>query len=406
MDAIRANKAKANTKTATNAKTAKRGKRCKRLNITKVRAISKAISKPCQDSVSIIWNSTKTSQHLAIFSQRKRFCELLDSELYGQLKILVDGLIADYATLYKPKTQYGDFQITWLDHVRCLAENGALLATSPAWQQDDTSSTPATTTETWANIYKQVRGCIGEIQVDTNFMVAHSIARSVFNHQQGRILEKKQNTTDMVLSNTSQQSPDDGLLRMCGAEISRMIRTRNKHVKRLKKHGGPGKLTAKSTSELLFLKKLCITPEEKTGTLQTQIPAGISSLDQTGYMWVPRLQLLPFLRKVDEVVRLHINEGNFQKHGENLFKIIQSQLNTQRDKLYSLFLSGLDEHFTDTETSKSIYTDLWGKMMNLRKEEWRASRERLLTHKEGKTSTTSLMLRDELKPHIARKKTR
>ena len=67
-------------------------------------------------------------------------------------------------------------------------------------------------------------------------------------------------------------------------------------------------------------------------------------------------------------------------HGENLFKIIQSQLNTQRDKLYSLFLSGLDEHFTDTETSKSIYTDLWGKM-NLRKEEWRESRERLLTQR-------------------------
>ena len=137
-----------------------------------------------------------------------------------------------------------------------------------------------------------------------------------------------------------------------------------------------------------------------------QIPIGISNLDQTGYMWVPRLQLLPFLRKVDEVVRLHINEGNFQKHGENIFTVIQSQLNTQRDKLYSLFLSGLDEQCTDTEISKSIYADLWGKMLNLRKEEWRASRERLLTHNEGKTSTISLMLRDELKPHVARKKTR
>ena len=110
-------------------------------------------------------------------------------------------------------------------------------------------------------------------------------------------------------------------------------------------------------------------------------------------MWVPRLQLLPFLRRVDEVVRLHINEQKFQKHGENLFKVIQPQLDAHRDKLYSLFLSGLEEQCTGTETSKSLYTDLWGKMMNLRKEQWRASRERLLTHKEGKTST-SLMLRD------------
>ena len=90
--------------------------------------------------------------------------------------------------------------------------------------------------------------------MNTNFMVAHSIARSVFNHQQGRILEKKQNTAHMVLSNTSQQSPDDGLLHVCGAEISRMIRIRNKHMECLKKHGGPEKITAKSTSELSFLK--------------------------------------------------------------------------------------------------------------------------------------------------------
>ena len=97
MDATRATNAKASTNTTTKAKTTKRGKLCKCLNITEVRAISKAISKPCQDSVSTIWNSIKTSQHLAIFPQRKRFCELLDSELHDQLKQFVEGLIADYA---------------------------------------------------------------------------------------------------------------------------------------------------------------------------------------------------------------------------------------------------------------------------------------------------------------------
>ena len=70
--------------------------------------------------------------------------------------------MADYAKLYKSKSQYGDFQINWLDHVRCVAENGALLATSPAWRQDDTSSVSATTTDIWANIYKQVQEYWGD----------------------------------------------------------------------------------------------------------------------------------------------------------------------------------------------------------------------------------------------------
>ena len=114
---------------------------------------------------------------------------MLDSKIYGQLKHFIEGSIADYAKLYKPKTRYWDFQIDWLDHVRCVAENGASLATTPAWQEDTLSISATTTEEIWANIYQQVQESIGEnIQVDTNLMVAHSIARSVFNNQQGRII--------------------------------------------------------------------------------------------------------------------------------------------------------------------------------------------------------------------------
>ena len=281
--------------------------------------------------------------------------------------------------------------------MRFVVETGASLANACTQQIDDSTAT------VWADLYKNVQAVLGEIQTDTNLMVAHSIAKSVFNHQQTRILEKKQNRIEVVSPRTTQQTPDDGLLRMCGAEICRMIKQRNNRVKRLKKCHDPVKLTGKINRELLFLKHLCISSDVKNGALQKQIPAGIKNLDQTGYMWVPRLQLLPFLRKVDNIVQSNINECSFQKNGENLFKTIQHQLNTQRDNLYSLFLSGVDEQCTDTVIAKSIYNDLWGKMMNLRKEEWRASRERLLIHKEGKTSSTTLMLRDELKPHVVKK---
>lgn len=64
-----------------------------------------------------------------------------------------------------------------------------------------------------------------------------------------------------------------------------------------------------------------MSSEEKSGPSRDQIPQGIRNLDQTGYLWVPRVQLLPFLRKVDEVFRKHINESSFQIHGEGLFKL-------------------------------------------------------------------------------------
>ena len=73
-----------------------------------------------------------------------------------------------------------------------------------------------------------------------------------------------------------------------------------------------------------------------------------------------------------------------------------------RDQLYDLFLSSMPVK-KDSELLRSIYNELWSKMVNLRKEDWRASRQRIAVQGSGKTSSTTLMLRDELKPIAAKK---
>ena len=75
----------------------------------------------------------------------------------------------------------------------------------------------------------------------------------------------------------------------------------------------------------------------------------------------------------------------------------------ERDLLYGLFLSSFSVSETD-ELVRPLYNDLWSKMINLRKEDWRLSRQRIITLKSGKTGETTLMLRDELKPIAASKR--
>lgn len=106
---------------------------------------------------------------------------------------------------------------------------------------------------------------------------------------------------------------------------------------------------------------------------------------------------------MDEVVHTNLNESNFLLWGENLFRAIQPQLDEFKDQLFPLFLSSIHDINVPSDSYahiRPICNELWGKMINLRKEEWKSSRERVHIHSEGKTSTT-LLLRDEFKRTIA-----
>ena len=233
----------------------------------------------------------------------------------------------DYAHLYKQEkgsTKYADFQVHWLEHVHQVAVRGAALATSDAQDVDSDTVvlTSSSAAEQWSHIYIHAQSELGEIDPDTNMMVLHSVARSVFNQQHERIREHVSNTIaeDRPSSSQppSQPSPDDALLRMCGAEIARMIKLRRKEKSTQLKSGR--QQIDDLDEELSILKCLCI-PSDQKQSMAEEIPLGIRNLDMTGYLWIPHPDLLPFLRKVDEVFRSQVNESTFRKYGETLFKV-------------------------------------------------------------------------------------
>ncbi len=55
--------------------------------------------------------------------------------------------------LCKPKTQYGEFQIKWLDIIRCIAESNAA--------QDGTFPLSVIV---WTDIYNDVQNILGDIE--------------------------------------------------------------------------------------------------------------------------------------------------------------------------------------------------------------------------------------------------
>ena len=244
--------------------------------------------------------------------------------MFDNFSQLVSCLVEDYSELYKitkGRTKYADFQVSWLDHVHQVAEKGATLATSDA--QDDseylTILPTSSAADEWStiHIHAQLATELEEIKSDTNLIVLHSIAKHVFNHQQERVIAHKVESTPSSTSQLSSSSPDDALLRMCGAEVARSLKSLKKE-RNAKLKANQHESVDTLNKEIALLKSMCVPNAEKSK--HDDIPLGIKNLD-SGYMWVPRPCLLPFLRKFDLMFRQQINEGNYKMHGASLFMV-------------------------------------------------------------------------------------
>ena len=179
----------------------------------------------------------------------------------------------------KGKTKYADFQLEWLQHIRAVAENGSTFATcdaQPAYQYESDTMSSSDTHVIWAIVYCQAMDVLGEISDDTNLIMLHTIAKSLYNYQQQQVIDKQCPET---ATSASLPSCDDALYRTCGAEICRMLKSRQQHD-----------IRSVTCEEISFLKKLTIRAEDKK---EAMLPPGIKNLDQTGYLWVPIPDLLP-----------------------------------------------------------------------------------------------------------------
>ena len=382
-------------------------KKVKKLKVKEVATVAKAISAPKQDLAAEIVCELKKGHHVDFFSDRRELVQML-GEKCTLLSELVVSLEADYASLYKTLQgrHYADFQMRWLEHIRHVAEYGYALATMDAQVVDqDASCLPSSESfAKWASICLEYTSHSTEdLGMDSNYIMLHQIGKEVYNSKQMQVLESKQVLASADLSGhnprTPVQSSDDSLFRMCGAEIARMIRVKTEQLQK-GRSGVPHRRTATMEKEIRFLKSLCVRNEDK-GSLQDSIPKGVQNLD-LGYLWVPLPSLRPFLVSVDEAFRRHVNNAEFRKHGSHIFEVVAAKFVEERKKILPQFCSCLGYHSLPSSEAHAVYEELFTKMINLRKEDWKNSNERVLSMK-GKRSNVTLMLRDELKPFAMKK---
>ena len=85
-------------------------------------------------------------------------------------------------------------------------------------------------------------------------------------------------------------------------------------------------------------------------------------------------------------------------------QIADIKLKEETTPLFDVFqkcLGNAVELECEEQEVELLHSELVGKMFNLRKEDWKRSVERISLNKKGKTSSVTLMLRDELKPIAA-----
>lgn len=115
----------------------KRPKEAKKLKVTKLRSIATALQNEGAGSrlSENVLEMVGQSKQLAVFPERQHLFNLLIASSRQAYERLVSSLVVDYAeilTAIKGKTQYMDFQLAWLDHVRRVGEQGYVLSTSDA----------------------------------------------------------------------------------------------------------------------------------------------------------------------------------------------------------------------------------------------------------------------------------
>ena len=210
------------------------------------------------------------------------------------------------------------------------------------------------------------------VDSESNYVMFHWIAKVIFNSKQTQVYECKQGTA--ASSSTTEGTPiheathtsDDGLFRMCRAEIARIIKVKCDQIR----HD-----IATLEKEVAFLKSLCIRNEENC-QMRRSIPTGVQNLDK-GYLWVPLPALKPFLVGVDQAFRKHVNNKEFKKHGSHLFEVAEPKFVDEKKNLIPQFCSCLGCTSSLSPEAMNVYESLFTKMINLRKEDWKDTSERV-----------------------------
>ena len=216
-------------------------KKTKKLRVQEVKSIAQAVREDVGTDLDLkdkILDSMSKMKQLAVFPERQHLYSMLISpEMRPAYEKLVSSLLEDYLKLFssiKGQAKYLDFQVVWLDHIRRVGEQGYSLATCDAQPffdgENDSVAFNSGALDAWSGILSSALANISPLSPETNFIMLHTIAREVYDHQQQKIYEKKTTPPNLTLPASSE---DGALFRMCGAEVSRMMNVRANEKKRL-----------------------------------------------------------------------------------------------------------------------------------------------------------------------------
>lgn len=340
------------------------------------------------------------------FQDRREFLNALQTEnstVHNDISSLIVHLANEYCRLYvEMRTlpvaeRYMQFQVQWLQNIRLIVEHAESLAYSDA-QEDALASElePIASLVCSVALHGFTTTPIG----NSLQLVVHTLARQVAFYMQSRILHMQDRMTESCDSDSCETADlelledesDDALYRLCGAQLHRMIKLRSDKV-----HGSKDRANKESSDDLFFLQQLVMNNDEKKIYLS---PALLST--ERGGRTFPKKAFLPFVREVVTMVKEDVNEDNFKKYGENLFKITASKLQYSHDlqMCFDSCCAEISVEETEDDTKERCIKELTSKLVNACKKNWDVTRQR---HAELKgESTVTLNLRDKLKAYIAK----
>ena len=260
------------------------------------------------------------------YPSRSTFVEKIQSaEMQEKLEHVLLGLCQlykAYLVKYKAKKKidkYAAFQIGWLQSIRCIVERGEELATSFG-QGDDTEGMTREEMKLAEEVSCLVLGCFHTMPpIEDLLALFHTIARHVFHHMQARVVTFKENPSGVMTGSLTDAEINfddnvDVLLRICGAQLNKMIVLRKDMLKC--KHETTCKTPDNIKKELNFLQSLTMSAQDKEESLSS----ALTSTERGGRTF-PVVNMLPFIREVVRRVKGDINDATFQQYGEKLFQV-------------------------------------------------------------------------------------
>ena len=112
-----------------------------------------------------------------------------------------------------------------------------------------------------------------------------------------------------------QHEPDEVYLRFGGGALADMFKQRYKDMRSKSKSSETKDIISQEIQVLQWIRRVD----------KSTLPASFTYRDQGG-MYFPDDDFLPFIRNLDECVRVSANEDAFQRYSKNLVKVVSEQV--------------------------------------------------------------------------------